>query len=107
MLSAIILTSAFSISSFAATKTQTKTKAGPGCAIDATMRFDLTNGKVSNGVCTSVKKNSNFWFCTYNNHSKTPYRYSNNTYYGVHTSGLWANPGEKGSIVNLDVTGFR
>ena len=107
LLTAIMLASAFSFSSFAQTKTQTRTKVGPGCAVDATMRFDLTNGKVSNGTCTSVKKNSSFWFCTYVNHSKTPYRYSNNTYYRVHTSGLWADPGDKGSIVNIDVTGFR
>ncbi len=103
----LLLTSAISIPCFAVTKTQTKTGFGSGAAIDATMTFTLSNNIVSKGSVTKVTKNSSFWFCVYNNHAKSAYRYDSNRYYGAHTSGLWADPGEKGGIVNIDVTGFR
>ena len=102
-----LLVASFSFPSLAATKTQTRSKAGPGCVIEATMTFSVnSSGIVSNGKCTKVNKASGYWMCVYNNHSKTPYRYNSNKRYDVHTSGLWADPGEKGSIVNVDVTGF-
>lgn len=94
-LAAIALAFCMIIPSQAATKTQTRTQVGPACAIKATMTFQFSNGIVSNGKCTSAKKADAFWFCVYNNVIKDPYRYSSNQYYGVHTSGLWAEPGEK------------
>lgn len=108
LLSCLILVATLSFPSLAASKTQTITKAGTGFALDATMKFDLLyNGTVANGVCTKVVKNSNFWFSVYNNHGKHPYRYDSNGFYGVRTTGFWADFGEKGSIVNLTITGFR
>lgn len=109
VLAIALLVSVFSVPSFAATKTQTRTGVGANSsAVDATMTFQLnTNGTVSNGKVTKVVKNSSFWFCVYNNHSKSAYRYNSNKNYGAHTSGLWALPGEKGGIVNINVTGFR
>ena len=48
-IASIALALCVTIPSQAATKTQTRTQAGPGCAIKATMTFQLSNGIVSNG----------------------------------------------------------
>ena len=91
LLMSVALLGVNSIPSFAATKTQTRTGNGSGCAsVKATLKFDLKNGKVYNGKVKKVEKTSANWFILYIPGANSAKKYDKDRKYKVNTSGFCA-----------------